>query len=75
MEIAYLLDSLFWGPGLATEPAQGILLYARYSLLIYLIDLEHMGSLRVAEKISIQLEKRVGGIAGDNYPTLIYSMS
>lgn len=79
VEIAYLLDKSFWGQGLATEAAQGILQYGfeylKLSRLICLIDPENIASQRVAERIGMSLEKRVDGIAGDNFPTLIYSIS
>jgi RimJ/RimL family protein N-acetyltransferase len=79
VEIAYLLDKSFWGQGLATEAAQGILQYGfeylQLSRLICLIDPENIASQRVAERIGMSLEKRVDGIAGDNFPTLIYSIS
>jgi RimJ/RimL family protein N-acetyltransferase len=79
VEIAYLLDKSFWGQGLATEAAQGILQYGfehlQLSRLICLIDPENIASQRVAERIGMSLEKRVDGIDGDNFPTLIYSIS
>jgi ribosomal-protein-alanine N-acetyltransferase len=79
VEIAYLLDRAFWGQGLATEAAKGILEYGFKELnlhrLICLIDPENLASRRVAERIGMTLESRVDGIAGDNFPTLIYSIS
>ena len=79
VEIAYLLDKNFWHQGLATEAANGILRYAFQTLelprLICLIDPENIPSQKVAERIGMTLEKRVDGIAGDNFPTLIYSIS
>jgi RimJ/RimL family protein N-acetyltransferase len=79
VEIAYLLDKSFWGQGLATEAANGILRYGFWTLklsrLICLIDPENIPSQKVAEKIGMTLEKRVNGIEGDNIPTLIYSIS
>lgn len=79
IEIAYLLDKSFWHQGLATEAAQGILNYAfkRLNLarLICLIDPENIASQRVAERIGMTLERKVDGIAGDNFPTLIYSIN
>ena len=76
MEIAYLIDKAFWGQGLATEAAAGILDYAfeklNLSRLICLIDPENIASRRVAEKISMTLERKADGIDGDNFPTLIY---
>ena len=79
VEIAYLLDKSFWHQGLATEAAQGILNYGFEKLnlprLICLIDPENIASQRVAERIGMMLERKVDGIAGDNYPTLIYSIN
>jgi len=79
VEIAYLLDKTFWGRGLATEAAQAILDYGFEKLnlprLICLIDPENIASQNVAKRIGMTLERRVGGIAGDNFPTLIYSIS
>src|SRR5215216_2228840 len=79
IEIAYLLDKSFWHQGLATEAAQGIMEYGfeklNLSRLICLIDPENVASQRVAQRIGMTLEKKVDGIAGDNFPTLIYSIS
>ena len=79
VEIAYLLDKSFWHQGLATEAAQGILNYGFGKLnlprLICLIDPENIASQRVAERIGMTLERKVDGIDGDNYPTLIYSIN
>jgi RimJ/RimL family protein N-acetyltransferase len=79
VEIAYLLDKSFWGQGLATEAANGILHYGfetlKLSRLICLIDPENIASQKVAQQIGMTLERKVDGIAGDNFPTLIYSIS
>lgn len=79
VEIAYLLDKSFWRQGLATEAAQGILKYGfeklNLSRLICLIDPDNIASQRVAERIGMTLERRVDGIDGDNFPTLIYSIN
>lgn len=78
VEIAYLLDKNFWHQGLATEAANGILSYAFDKLnltrLICLIDPENIPSQRVAERVGMTLERRVDGIAGDNFPTLIFAV-
>jgi len=78
VEIAYTLSQEYWGQGLGTEAAKSILQYGFEKLklrrLICLIDPENVASQRVAEKIGMRLEKKVDGIAGDNYPTLIYSI-
>jgi len=79
IEIAYLLDKSFWHQGLATEAAQGLLKYGfeklKLSRLICLIDPDNLASQRVAEKIGMTLEREVDGIAGDNFPTSIYSIN
>lgn len=79
VEIAYLLDKEFWGQGLASEAAKGILEYGFEKLnltrLICLIDPQNLASQKVAKGIGMTLERSVEGIAGDNFPTLIYSIS
>lgn len=79
VEVAYTLAEGYWGQGLGTEAANGILRFAFETLnlprLICLIDPENIPSQRVAENIGMALEKRVEGIEGDNLPTLIYSIS
>jgi RimJ/RimL family protein N-acetyltransferase len=79
VEVAYTIAREFWGQGLGTEAAQGILNYGfeKFNLkrLICLIDPDNIASQRVAEKMGMSLEKRVDGIDGDNLPTLIYSIS
>ncbi|HSK65925.1 MAG TPA: GNAT family N-acetyltransferase [Anaerolineales bacterium] len=78
VEIAYLFAKEFWHQGLATEAALGILKYGfetlNLSRLICLIDPENIASQRVAERIGMTLERKVDGIDGDNFPTLIYSV-
>jgi len=79
VEIAYLIDKAYWGQGLGAEAAQGLLQYGfehlKLSRLICLIDPDNIASQRVAEKIGMTLEKKVDGIDGDNYPTLIFSIN
>ena len=79
VEIAYLLDKLFWHKGLATEAAQGILEYGfeklNLSRLICLMAPENSASQRVAQRVGMSLEGKVDGIAADNFPTLIYSIN
>ena len=78
IEVAYLLDRNFWHQGLATEAATGILKYAfgnlNLSRIICLMDPENIASQKVAQRIGMKLERKVDGIAGDNFPTLIYSI-
>ncbi len=61
VEVAYGLSKDFWGQGLGTEAAQGILQYAFEQLglqrLICLIDQENLASIKVAEKIGMVFEK------------------
>jgi len=40
-----------------------------------LIDPENIASQRVAERLGMSLERKMDGIAGDNFPTFIYSIS
>jgi RimJ/RimL family protein N-acetyltransferase len=79
VEVAYTISREYWRQGLATEAARGIRDYGLIQLnlprLICLIDPENIASQRVAEKIGMTLEKKVAGIDGDNYPTLIYSIN
>lgn len=76
--MAYLLDKAYWGQGLATEAARGIVRYGFEQLqlprLICLIDPDHRASRSVAEKIGMTLEKELDGIEGDGIPTLVYSI-
>lgn len=78
VEIAYLLDKSFWHLGLATEAANGIMKYAfeelHLSRLICLMDPDNIASQRVAQRVGMVLERKVDGIAGDNFPTLIYAI-
>lgn len=79
IEVAYLLDKNFWHQGLAMEAASGILTYAfnmlNLSRIICLIDPDNIASQKVAERIGMTLERKVDGIAGDNFPTLIYAIN
>ena len=78
IEVAYLLDKKFWHQGLATEAALGIIKYGfeylDLSRLICMMHPENLASQRVAERVGMKLERSVDGIAGDNFPTLIYSI-
>jgi len=79
VEIAYLIDKNYQGQGLATEAASGLLKYGfeelNLSRLICLIDPDNIASQKVAQKIGMTLEKKVDGIDGDNYPTLIFAIN
>lgn len=67
VEIAYLLDRAWWGQGLGSEAARGLVAhgFARLSLprLIALIDAENLASIRVAEAAGLRFERmaEVGG--------------
>ncbi len=75
VEVAYALSREFWGRGLATEAARGIVDYAWQQLgltrLVCLIDRENQASLRVAEKTGMRFEKEG---RDDKGPFLLYSM-
>lgn len=79
VEVAYLLDKDFWHQGLATEAARGILEYAfgelKLSRIICLMHPDNIASKRVAERVGMKLERKVNGLAGDNFPTLIYAIN
>jgi ribosomal-protein-alanine N-acetyltransferase len=76
VEVAYMLARAYWGQGLGTEAAQGILNYGFEQLylsrLICLIDRENDASQRVAQKIGMTFEKEVDDGKG---PALLYSIS
>jgi ribosomal-protein-alanine N-acetyltransferase len=79
VEVAYLLDKRFWHQGLATEAAAGILKYAfdnlNLSRIICMMHPDNIASQRVAQKLGMTLEGKVDDIAGDNFPTYIYSIN
>lgn len=74
VEVAYMLAQPYWGLGLATEAAQGIVDYAFEKLglarLICLIDRDNIASIRVAQKIGMTFEKEG---YDDKGPFLLYS--
>ncbi|NTU56293.1 MAG: GNAT family N-acetyltransferase [Anaerolineales bacterium] len=78
VEVAYTIAQEYWRRGLATEAARGILDYGFEQLhltrVICLMAPENQASQRVAHKIGMTLERLVDGLAGDNFPTLIYSI-
>lgn len=61
IEVAYALSKEFWGQGLGTEAARGILQYGFEQLglqrLICLIDQENLASIKVAKNIGMIFEK------------------
>jgi RimJ/RimL family protein N-acetyltransferase len=75
VEIAYMLAKDYWGQGLGTEAAQGILDYAREKLhirrLICLIDRDNLASIQVATHIGMVFEKEGQDDLG---PFMLYSI-
>ena len=76
VEVAFALSKNYWGRGLATEAARGIVEYAigtlKLSRLICLIDEANHASINVATKLGMTFESE-GRV--DLGPFLIYSMS
>ncbi len=74
VEVAYALARAYWGRGLATEAAQGIVDYAINELhmtrLICLIDADNAASQNVARKLGMTFEKE---ICDDKGPALMYA--
>src|SRR5512141_209371 len=77
VEVAYTIAREYWGQGLATEAAQGILQYGFEKLnlarLVSLIEPENIASQRVAEKIGMTFERRVDD--REYTPFFIYSIT
>jgi len=76
VEVAFALSKDYWGQGLATEAARGIVQYAfehlQVSRLICLIDPDNQGSIHVATKIGMTFEKE----SKDEYgPFLVYAIN
>lgn len=75
-EIGYRLHPQFWGKGLATEAAMAVQEYGfnemKYDKMISIIESENVGSIRVAEKNGLTLEKET--IFKDKVPVRIYSI-
>lgn len=76
IELAFLIDKLRWGEGLAAEAAAGIVGYARNVLsmkrLICLITPGNAASIRVAQKVGMSFEREFEDELG---LSLIYSRS
>lgn len=74
VEVAYLIAKEFWGHGLGTEAAQGVLDHGFGALdlprLISLIDRDNAASIRVATKIGMTFERE--GL-DEKGPFLLYS--
>ena len=75
VEVAYLIGRDYWGQGLGSEAALGIVQYAFEDLdltrLVCMIDPHNEASRRVAIKIGMHLEKELEDELG---PFLLYSM-
>jgi RimJ/RimL family protein N-acetyltransferase len=76
VEVAYTIARDFWGQGLGSEAAQGIVQYAFEKLnltrLVCMIEPDNRASVRVAEKIGMTFEK---GMEDEFGPYHLYSMS
>jgi ribosomal-protein-alanine N-acetyltransferase len=76
VEVAFALSKAYWGQGLATEAAHGLVRYAydtlQLSRLVCLIEEGNLASIKVAEKIGMSFEKEGRDEIG---PFLLYSMS
>ena len=75
VEVAYLLDKAYWRQGLGSEAAQAIAQYAFTQLgvsrLICLITPGNEGSVKVATRMGMSLEKQIVDEFG---PALVYAM-
>jgi RimJ/RimL family protein N-acetyltransferase len=74
VEVAYLIAKAYWGRGLATEAARGLVRYGFETLgltrLVCLIDGENVASRRVAEKAGMHFEREGRDEKG---PFLLYA--
>ena len=63
LELAYLLDSYYWGQGLATEAARSIIKigFDKYNFkrIIAVINPQNTASIRVAEKVGMNYEREI----------------
>lgn len=75
VEVAYMIAKNYWGQGLGSEAAQGILQYGFEQLglsrLICLIDKDNEASIKVATGMGMTLEKEVDDGMG---PAQLYSI-
>ena len=76
VEVAYLLAKEYWGQGLATEAALGIVEYGfeqlNLSRLICLIDPANQASQKVAGRIGMRFEKQIEDPFG---PAFVYAIA
>jgi ribosomal-protein-alanine N-acetyltransferase len=77
VEVAYLLDQPYWGQGLATEAARGIVDYAFDTLglpkLVCYMWPANRASERVAQKAGLRFEREMRGEQGA--VTLVYAIA
>ena len=63
LELAYLLDSNYWGKGLATEAAQSIVKIGfdryKFNRIIAVINPQNIASIRVAKKVGMNYEREI----------------
>jgi RimJ/RimL family protein N-acetyltransferase len=63
VEVAYLLERKYWGRGLATEAARGIVRFGFEQLqlprIVAVINPRNVASIRVAEKIGMSYEREI----------------
>ena len=78
VEVAYHITKDYRQKGLATEAASVIRDYAFRELnlprLVSFIDPDNLSSIRVAEKLGMQLEKTLGSFIHEDKPTLVYTL-
>jgi ribosomal-protein-alanine N-acetyltransferase len=76
VEVACLLDKAYWGRGLASEAARGIVRYAfdqlNLSRLICMIDPENQASINLAIRMGMAFEREA---ADEKGPFVIYAMA
>jgi [ribosomal protein S5]-alanine N-acetyltransferase len=63
LELAYLLDSHYWGRGLATEAARVIVKLGfekfQFARIVAVINPQNAASIRVAEKVGLRFEREI----------------
>lgn len=78
LELAYLLDSEYWGRGLATEAARTIINLGfekfGFSRIIAIIIPQNVASIRVAEKVGMNYQKEISDYK-DFGKVSLYSLS
>jgi RimJ/RimL family protein N-acetyltransferase len=79
VEVAYTISEGFWGKGLASEAARGIVQYAFDDLnltrLVCLIEPENIASQKVAQRMGMRLEKKINLPVNEvDCPVWIYSI-